>query len=69
VHVKDLAAPGADPAEEGWSNVGAGTLDWPELWREAMALGVKWMVLEHDKPKDPIAFAAASRAYLLQQLA
>jgi sugar phosphate isomerase/epimerase len=69
VHVKDLAAPGADPVEEGWSNVGAGTLDWPELWREAMALGVKWMVLEHDKPKDPIAFAAASRAYLLQQLA
>ena len=68
VHVKDLAREGADPAEEGWSNVGAGTLDWPMLWREAIRLGAKWMVLEHDKPKDPIGFAKASRAYLLQHV-
>lgn len=69
VHVKDLAAEGANPEEEGWSNVGAGTLDWPALWREATALGAKYMILEHDKPKDPIEFAEASRAYLLRQLA
>ena len=69
VHVKDLAREGADPAEEGWSNVGAGTMDWPMLWREAIRLGAKWMVLEHDKPKDPIGFARESRAYLLQHVA
>jgi sugar phosphate isomerase/epimerase len=68
VHVKDIARAGADPAEEGWSDVGAGTLDWPMLWREAIRLGAKWMVLEHDKPKDPIGFAKASRAYLLQHV-
>lgn len=68
VHVKDIAREGADPAEEGWSDVGAGTLDWPMLWHEAIRLGAKWMVLEHDKPKDPIGFARASRAYLLQNV-
>jgi sugar phosphate isomerase/epimerase len=69
VHVKDLAREGADPIEEGWSDIGAGTLDWPKLWREAVALGAKWMVLEHDKPRNPIGFARASRAYLLQHIA
>jgi sugar phosphate isomerase/epimerase len=68
VHVKDIAREGADPAEDGWSNVGEGTLDWPMLWREAIQLGAKWMVLEHDKPRDPIGFARASRAYLLQHI-
>jgi sugar phosphate isomerase/epimerase len=68
VHVKDIAHEGADPAEEGWSDVGAGVLDWPALWREAVGLGAKWMVLEHDKPKDPIGFARASRAYLLRTI-
>ena len=68
VHVKDIAVGGTNLDEEGWSDIGAGVLDWPMLWREAVALGAKWMVLEHDKPKDPIGFAARSRAYLLQQL-
>jgi sugar phosphate isomerase/epimerase len=67
IHVKDIAPEGANADEDGWSDVGAGTLDWQRLWREAKALGAKWMVLEHDNPKDPIAFARASRAYLLQQ--
>lgn len=67
VHVKDLAPEGDNPDEDGWSNVGAGTLDWSRLWQEARLLGAKWMVLEHDKPKDPIGFASASRAYLLRK--
>ena len=29
-------------------------LDWPTLWREGLARGARWMVLEHDKPKDPV---------------
>jgi sugar phosphate isomerase/epimerase len=69
VHVKDLAPAGTNTEEDGWADIGAGTLDWPHLWREARALGAKWMVLEHDKPKDPIRFAEASRAFLLQHVA
>jgi sugar phosphate isomerase/epimerase len=69
IHVKDIAPPGANLDEDGWADIGAGTLDWPHLWREGLALGAKWMILEHDKPRDPIAFAKASRDYLLQQLA
>jgi sugar phosphate isomerase/epimerase len=69
VHVKDLAPAGTNLEEDGWADIGAGTLDWPHLWREAQALGAKWMILEHDKPTDPIRFAEASRAFLLQNAA
>lgn len=69
VHVKDIAPTGQNLDQDGWADVGAGTLDWPRLWREALARGAKWMVLEHDKPKDPIGFARASRAFLLQHAA
>jgi sugar phosphate isomerase/epimerase len=69
VHVKDIAPSGQNLDQDGWADVGAGTLDWPTLWREALARGAKWMVLEHDKPKDPVGFARASRAYLLQHAA
>lgn len=69
IHVKDIAPPGTNLDEDGWADIGAGTLDWLHLWREGLALGAKWMVLEHDKPNDPIAFAKASRDYLLQKLA
>lgn len=69
IHVKDIAAPGDNLDEDGWADIGAGTMDWPHLWRKSLEMGAKWMVLEHDKPKDPIAFAKASRDYLLRQLA
>jgi sugar phosphate isomerase/epimerase len=68
VHVKDIAPEGQNLDEDGWCDIGAGTMDWPALWRTSVDLGAKWMVLEHDKPKDPIGFARASRAYLLEQL-
>jgi sugar phosphate isomerase/epimerase len=66
VHVKDIAPAGRNLDEDGWSDVGAGVLDWPRLWRESLAHGAKWMVLEHDKPKDPVGFARSSRAYALR---
>lgn len=66
VHVKDIAPLGENLDEDGWSDIGAGTLDWPSLWHESLAHGAKWMVLEHDKPKDPVGFARASRDFLLQ---
>ena len=69
VHVKDLAPPGQNVDEDGWAAIGAGTLDWPGLWRESLARGARFMVLEHDKPKDPIGFARESRAFLLEHVA
>ncbi|MGF1619494.1 MAG: sugar phosphate isomerase/epimerase family protein [Rhodomicrobiaceae bacterium] len=68
LHVKDLAPEGTNAEEDGWADIGAGTLDWPHLWSEGRAMGARWMVLEHDNPKNPIAFAEASRNYLLQKL-
>ena len=66
VHVKDIAPLGENEDEDGWTDIGAGTLDWPTLWHDSLADGAKWMVLEHDKPKDPVAFARAGREYLLR---
>ncbi|MFL5333387.1 MAG: sugar phosphate isomerase/epimerase family protein, partial [Geminicoccaceae bacterium] len=66
VHVKDIAPAGENLDEDGWSDIGAGTLDWPELWRESLAHGARWMVLEHDKPKDPVHFARSGREFLLR---
>lgn len=66
VHVKDIARAGCNLDQDGWCDVGEGILDWPKLWHVSQARGARWMVLEHDKPLDPVAFARASRAYLLQ---
>lgn len=64
IHVKDLAPDGQNLNEDGWADIGAGVLDWPTLWRKAKQCGAKWMVLEHDKPADPIRFATTSKTYL-----
>lgn len=69
VHVKDLAPEGQNADEDGWADVGSGTMHWLDLWRKSLSLGAKWMILEHDKPRDPVSFARNSRAYLLQNLA
>jgi sugar phosphate isomerase/epimerase len=69
IHVKDIAPSGQNLDEDGWADVGEGTLDWPRLWREALARGARWMVLEHDKPSDAVRFARASRKFLLEHCA
>jgi sugar phosphate isomerase/epimerase len=63
-HVKDIAPEGENLDEDGWADVGAGTLDWRSLWRTCRRLGARWMVVEHDKPSDPARCARASFAYL-----
>jgi sugar phosphate isomerase/epimerase len=63
-HVKDLAPPGQNEAQDGWADVGAGVLDWHDLWQAARAAGAKWMVVEHDKPADPAETARASYAFI-----
>jgi len=63
-HVKDLAPAGRNQDEDGWADVGAGVLDWRDLWQAWRDAGARWMVVEHDKPKDPARTARASFAFL-----
>ena len=63
-HVKDIAPPGHNLDQDGWADVGAGTLDWPDLWTACLAAGARHMVVEHDKPSDPGHTARASLSFL-----
>jgi sugar phosphate isomerase/epimerase len=62
-HIKDLAAPGATE-EDGWADVGAGRIDWPQLWPHIVASGARLLICEHDNPADWQRFARRSYAYL-----
>jgi sugar phosphate isomerase/epimerase len=63
-HVKDIAPPGQNEDQDGWTDVGSGVLDWRDLWRVCREAGAEWMVVEHDKPADPAETARASFAFL-----
>jgi sugar phosphate isomerase/epimerase len=63
-HVKDVAPAGQNEDQDGWADVGTGVLDWQELWRVCRDAGARWMVVEHDKPNDPVHTARASFDYL-----
>lgn len=61
IHVKDLALTGENEDEDGWADVGYGTLDWPELYSAITAqTAARYFVMEHDNPKDVVRFARRS---------
>lgn len=61
VHVKDIAPAGEALDEDGWADVGQGTLDWKQLIADAKAnTKAVYYVMEHDKPSDAIRFARRS---------
>ncbi|MBB3949440.1 sugar phosphate isomerase/epimerase family protein [Aureimonas jatrophae] len=60
LHVKDIAPAGEKTDEDGWADVGTGTMDWPAIWRAAKAAGCDLMVAEHDNPSDFRRFAETS---------
>lgn len=64
VHVKDLALAGQNIDQDGWADVGAGLIDWQRYREEALVAGAKWLVVEHDKPRDPKGSVKASLDYL-----
>jgi sugar phosphate isomerase/epimerase len=60
-HIKDAAPKGEQADEDGWTDVGAGVIEWRRLLpdiRSSAAL----LVIEHDNPKDFERFARNSRA-------
>lgn len=63
VHVKDMAKPGEGLDEDGWSDVGHGTIDWAGLIKVLRAKsGAQYYVMEQDNPNDIERFARRSIA-------
>lgn len=63
VHVKDIAESGTNLDEDGWADLGTGTLDWAGLLQACRTASSDLVyALEHDKPRDPVAFATRSAA-------
>lgn len=60
VHVKDIAAAGENADEDGWADVGYGTVDWPALFAACRQTKARHWVVEHDNPSDLVR--CASRA-------
>jgi sugar phosphate isomerase/epimerase len=61
-HVKDIAPAGECADEDGWADVGHGTLDWAGLLPVMRSTPATVWVLEHDNPNDDSRFAARSFA-------
>lgn len=61
IHVKDIALEGENLDEDGWADIGYGTLDWQGLFTEIKAdTKARYFVMEHDNPSDPARFARRS---------
>ena len=61
-HVKDIAPEGECADEDGWADVGHGTMDWPTITDALRRADVDLFVMEHDKPSDATRFAERSIA-------
>ncbi len=61
-HVKDIAPAGTCEDEDGWADVGHGTMDWKALTAALRGAGCDLFVMEHDKPNDARRFATRSIA-------
>lgn len=59
-HVKDIAPRGENLAEDGWADVGHGTVDWKGLIAALKGVGCDYFVMEHDNPADDRRFASRS---------
>ncbi len=59
-HIKDIAPKGKNADEDGWSDVGHGTVDWKPIFAALKKTRVLYYVMEHDKPSDTARFAKRS---------
>lgn len=59
-HVKDIAPKGENLAEDGWADVGHGTMDWASLITALRHTKCKHYIMEHDNPSDHERFANRS---------
>jgi sugar phosphate isomerase/epimerase len=62
-HIKDTAPKGVTK-DDGWTDVGAGIIDWKALWPTITRTGASLLVMENDNPSDWRSFAANSYKYV-----
>lgn len=61
IHVKDIAPDGDNADQDGWADVGEGTMDWAEILAAVRKnTTAKHFVMEHDNPSDLKRFAMVS---------
>lgn len=61
VHVKDIAPTGQNANEDGWADVGHGTVPWKSLMSDLRAkTPAQVYIMEHDNPSDLERFARRS---------
>jgi sugar phosphate isomerase/epimerase len=61
-HVKDIAPKGRNIDQDGWTDVGAGTIKWQACMDALKQTRCMHWILEHDKPADAGRFAQRSIA-------
>lgn len=61
-HVKDIAPAGECVDEDGWADVGHGTMDWAAISKALTTTPCEILVMEHDNPNDDVRFAERSIA-------
>lgn len=61
-HVKDIAPAGSNKDEDGWADVGQGTVDWAGIMAVLRTTPCENFIMEHDNPSDHARFARRSLA-------
>jgi sugar phosphate isomerase/epimerase len=61
-HIKDIAPADENADEDGWADVGHGTVGWARLLPALRAVGCGHFIMEHDNPSDHHRFATRSLA-------
>ncbi len=64
IHAKDNASIGIRDDEMNFAPLGEGLLDWQAILPAAKESGVKWFIIEHDKPKDAWSIITTSHRNL-----
>ena len=62
--MKDIAPKGQGLDEDGWCDVGSGTVKWPAIIAALGQTRCMHLVMEHDNPKDLARFARRSFSYV-----
>lgn len=59
-HLKDIAPAGQNANEDGWADLGEGTVPWRALMADLRHTPCEIFILEHDNPSDHARFARRS---------
>lgn len=68
VHAKDNAPEGQNEEQDGWAEVGYGTMDWEAILPAVVESGAQWFVVEHDNPRDHLTVAQRGLEFLQDEL-